>query len=223
VFSAVVGFEKFGSFKIVSQNHKILQELLTLWRTVCVCVEREREREREREKGGGGREDSQALQCVSRTTIFQELLTLKDHVSVSSDGGGGDGGDGSLICKLHHGFPEPSQSFKSCYLWRIGLVFPVMVVVGPSVLGLEIGNTRRRVGWQGGIAADWLTDLHARSALGIQLANFVSDCLGEKASSSLLFVSQYARLPSNFSSGSCHCSCCCSCFPIRTHHWHHHP
>jgi hypothetical protein len=81
-----------------------------------VCVEREREREREREKGGGGREDSQALQCVSRTTIFQELLTLKDHVSVSSDGGGGDGGDGSLICKLHHGFPEPSQSFKSCYL-----------------------------------------------------------------------------------------------------------
>jgi len=80
-----------------------------------VCVEREREREREM-GGGGGREDSQASQCVSRTTIFQELLTLKDRVSVSSDGGGGDGGDGSLICKLHHGFPEPSQSFKSCYL-----------------------------------------------------------------------------------------------------------
>jgi hypothetical protein len=80
---------------------------------VCVCGERERERER---RGGEGREDSQASQCVSRTTIFQELLTLKDRVSVSSDGGGGDGGDGSLICKLHHGFPEPSQSFKSCYL-----------------------------------------------------------------------------------------------------------
>jgi hypothetical protein len=30
VFSAVVGFEKFASFKIVSQNHKIFQELQTL-------------------------------------------------------------------------------------------------------------------------------------------------------------------------------------------------
>jgi hypothetical protein len=39
-----------------------------------------------------------------------------DCVSVSSDGGGGDGSDGSLICKLHHGFPEPPQFFKSCYL-----------------------------------------------------------------------------------------------------------
>jgi hypothetical protein len=73
-----------------------------------VCVERERE------GGGVGERDSKASQCVSRTTIFQELLTL--CVSVSSDGGCGDGSDGSLICKLHHGFPEPPQSFKSCHL-----------------------------------------------------------------------------------------------------------
>jgi hypothetical protein len=185
--------------------------LLTLWR------------ERERGRGGQGWERLASFtMCFQNHNLSRVANSLKDRVSVSSDGGG-DGSDGSLICKLHHGFPEPPQSFKSCYLWRIRLVFPVMVVVGPSVLGLEIGNTRRRVGWQGGIAADWLTDLHARSALGIQLANFVSDCLGEKASSSLLFVSQYARLPSDFSSGSCHCSCCCSCFPIRTRHWHHHP
>ncbi len=50
-----------------------------------------------------------------------------------------------------------------------------------------------------GVAA---ADLHARSALRIQFANFVSDGLGEQSGSSLLFVSQYTRLSSYV---------CCSC------------
>ncbi len=33
-------------------------------------------------------------------------------MSVSSDGGGGDGSDGSLICNLHHGFPETATIFQ---------------------------------------------------------------------------------------------------------------
>ncbi len=78
---------------------------------VCVCGERERE-------GGGGKCERLAsfTMCFQNHNLSRVANSLMDCVSVSSDGGGGDGSDGSLICKLHHGFPEPPQFFKSCYL-----------------------------------------------------------------------------------------------------------
>ncbi len=66
------------------------------------------------------------------------------------------------------------------------------------------------------------TDLHARSSLGIELAHFISDFLGEEAGTPFLFVAKHARFSPFIGQGGIVCSASSTIqVPLLAHRvWH---